>query len=110
MMDHAARPTARIANAVKRNTRAAPMNPPMNVSGCARSTAFTRASDRNALNRRNAARAALPTAYPFVRAFVVLPAASSLSMFLRAASDMPAISMMPAPLSTIGPKVSIARM
>ena len=86
------------------------MNPPMNVSGCARSTAFTRASDRNALNRRNAARAALPTAYPFVRAFVVLPAASSLSMFLRAASDMPAISMMPAPLSTIGPKVSIARM
>src|SRR6266705_2068690 len=73
MIAQAARPTARIAYAVKRNTSAAPMKPPTNVSGWARSTLLRLASVRNALNRRNAARPALPTAYPFVRAFVGHP-------------------------------------
>ena len=110
MIAHAARPTERIANAENRNTRVTPAIPPTNTSGFARSTLVMCAASRYAEKRRKAARAALPTAYPFVSAFVVFPAASSLSICFRTVPEIPAISTIPAALSAIGPNVSIARM
>ncbi len=49
-------------------------------------------------------------AYPLVRALVVLPTASSLSVRFLISSGWLDISTMPPALSVIGPKVSSARM
>jgi hypothetical protein len=61
---------------------------------------------------RKAASAADPTAYPFVRALVVLPTESSLSVFSRTSgwSCPIVISTIPPALSVMGPNVSMARM
>src|SRR3989454_7060300 len=77
----AARVTAPIASAENQNTSIAPSRPPTNTSGFEMSTAASgepraRTSSRYAENRRKAASAAEPIAYPLVSALVVLPTAS----------------------------------
>ena len=65
---------------------------------------------KKAAKSRKAARAAEAMAYPLVRALVVLPAESSLSVLSRTSEGWLLISAIPPPLSVMGPKVSMARM
>ncbi|MNE70690.1 hypothetical protein D3C80_1665020 [compost metagenome] len=65
---------------------------------------------KKAVNNRKAAKLAEPMAYPFVRAFVVLPTASNLSVTSLMSAGSPDISAIPPALSTIGPSVSIVKM
>src|SRR2546430_2565372 len=101
MMAAPARPTARMASDEKRYTSIAPRKPPRKTFTFARSTESNglpvscATLSRYALNKRNAARAAEPTAYPLVRAFVVLPTASSRSVRSRVSSEARAIDATP---------------
>mmetsp|Transcript_115449 Transcript_115449/g.326298 ORF Transcript_115449/g.326298 Transcript_115449/m.326298 type:complete len:222 (+) Transcript_115449:366-1031(+) len=109
-------PTASIAKPAKRKTVVAPSRPPTNISG-ATASMTTRlpmlncsTMSKNARKRRKHASPAELTAKPFVNALVVFPAASNLSMICRALAGQPSlISTMPAALSVIGPKTSMAR-
>ena len=74
------------------------------------STTSDRISSRYAENSKKAAKEADPTAYPFVKALVVFPAESNLSVRSRTFSGWFDISIIPPALSVIGPNVSIARM
>mmetsp|Transcript_87596 Transcript_87596/g.138322 ORF Transcript_87596/g.138322 Transcript_87596/m.138322 type:complete len:328 (-) Transcript_87596:422-1405(-) len=108
-------PTASIAMPAKRNTVAPPMMPPTKVSGATISTTIflplpSSMISMKALNKRKHASPAEPTAYPLVKALVVLPAASNRSIVsLAEAGHSGLISTMPAALSAIGPNTSMAK-
>ena len=68
----------------------------------------TRTDSINAANNAMAVRAAEPMAKPFPVAAVVLPRASSASVFFLTSSPNPLISALPPALSAIGPYASVA--
>ncbi len=104
----AARPTAWIVSAAKRNGNIPPRKSPTvtwmsRMSSVASSPPASTTAWRNVKNSASAVTAAEPIAKPLATAAVVLPSESSASVASRTSGGRWAISAMPPALSAIGP-------